>query len=48
MPELKALKARGWKDLEGSPEIEVQLLPKAVDRAIQSLEGKPSKKGTAR
>ncbi len=44
LPELKALAARGWKDLAGSPESEAKDLPEAVARAIRSLEGKAPKK----
>ncbi|MEP7133142.1 MAG: HEAT repeat domain-containing protein [Acidobacteriota bacterium] len=44
LPELKALAARGWKDLAGSPESEAKDLPDAVARAIRSLEGKAPKK----
>jgi HEAT repeat protein len=46
LPDLKALKARGWKDLEGSPEYEAKQLPDAVARAIKSIEAKEPKKGT--
>lgn len=44
LPELKALAKRGWKDLEGSPEMEAKQLPDAVARAIQSIEAKNVKK----
>jgi len=40
------LKARGWKDLEGSPEYEAKQLPDAVARAIKSIEAKETKKRT--
>jgi hypothetical protein len=40
------LKARGWKDLENSPEYEAKQLPDAVARAIKSIEGKDGKKAT--
>lgn len=43
LPDLKALAARGYRDLEGSPEMEAKDLPAAVDRAIRSLEGKAPK-----
>jgi HEAT repeat protein len=46
LPDLKALKARGWKDLENSPEFEAKQLPEAVARAIKSIEAKETKKGT--
>jgi len=46
LPDLKALAARGWKDLENSPEYEAKQLPDAVARAIESIEVKPPKKGT--
>jgi len=46
LPELKGLKARGWKDLENSPEYEAKQLPEAVARAIKSIEGSETKKGT--
>jgi HEAT repeat protein len=43
LPELKALVKRGWKDLEGSPEMEAKDLPAAVARAIASIEAKAPK-----
>jgi HEAT repeat protein len=46
LPDLKALKARGWKDLENSPEYEAKQLPEAVARAIKSIEAKEPKNGT--
>ncbi len=46
LPELKALVARGWKDLENSPEVEARQLPEAVARAIQSIEAKKPTKGS--
>jgi len=46
LPDLKALKARGWKDLENSPESEATQLPEAVARAIKNIEAKETKKGT--
>jgi hypothetical protein len=42
----QALRARGWKDLENSPEYEAKQLPEAVARAIKSIEGSETKKGT--
>lgn len=45
LPELKAMVARGWKDIESSPETEAKDLPDAVARAIRSLEGKAPKTG---
>jgi HEAT repeat protein len=45
LPELKAMVARGWKDIENSPETEAKGLPDAVARAIRSLEGKAPKTG---
>ncbi|MEP6769267.1 MAG: HEAT repeat domain-containing protein [Acidobacteriota bacterium] len=44
LPELKAMVARGWKDIQGSPETEAKDLPDAVARAIRSIEGKEPKK----
>ena len=44
LPELKAMVARGWKEIAGSPESEAKDLPEAVARAIRSLEGKAPKK----
>lgn len=38
--ELKAMVAHGWKDLEGSKEMEAKELPDAVAKAIQSIEKK--------
>lgn len=43
LPDLKALVARGWKGLEGSPEMEAGQLPDAAARAIRSIEGKDTK-----
>lgn len=43
LPELKALVKRGWKDLEGSPEMEAKQLPDAVAKAIAAIEAKPAK-----
>jgi len=40
LPELKAMVAHGWKDLEGSKEMEAKELPDAVAKAIQSIEKK--------
>jgi|SRR5450830_330291 hypothetical protein len=40
LPDLKALKARGWKDIKGSAEVEAGQLPEAVDKAIRAIEGK--------
>lgn len=50
LPELKAMVKRGWKDIEGSPEMEARDLPAAVARAIASIEAKApkvAKKGAA-
>jgi len=44
LPDLKALAAKGYKDIEGSPEVEAGQLPEAVAKAIRSIEGKPSAK----
>ena len=44
LPDLKALAAKGYKDIEGSPEVEAQGLPAAVERAIRSIEGKAPRK----
>ncbi len=44
LPELKAMAARGWKDIEGSPEMEAKDLPEAVARAIRSIEAKDPNK----
>ena len=43
LPELKALQKRGWKDLEGSPEVEAKQLPDSVAKAIAAIEAKPPK-----
>jgi len=43
LPELKAMVKRGWKDIEGSPEMEAKDLPAAVARAIASIEAKAPK-----
>lgn len=44
LPDLKAMVARGWKDLENSPEFEAKQLPDAVARAIASIQaGAPPK-----
>ena len=48
LPELKAMVARGWKEIEGSPESEAKGLPEAVARAIRSLEGKAPKKAVGK
>jgi HEAT repeat protein len=40
LPDLKALAAKGYKDIEGSPEVEAGQLPEAVAKAIRSIEGK--------
>jgi HEAT repeat protein len=40
LPDLKALKARGWKDIKGSAEVEAGQLPEAVAKAIRAIEGK--------
>ncbi|MFN2635174.1 MAG: HEAT repeat domain-containing protein [Thermoanaerobaculia bacterium] len=48
LPELKAMVARGWKEIQGSPEMEAKDLPDAVARAIRSIEAKEPKKRTAR
>jgi len=42
--DLKAFAARGWKDLENSPEYEAKQLPDAVARAIKSINAKAPKK----
>jgi HEAT repeat protein len=47
LPELKALVKRGWKDLEGSPEMEAEQLPDSVAKAIASIEAKPPKPAPA-
>ena len=46
LPELKAMVARGWKDLEDSKESEAKQLPEAVARAIKSIEAKGPRKST--
>lgn len=38
LPELKAMARRGYKDIEGSPEMEAKDLPEAVQRAIRSIQ----------
>jgi HEAT repeat protein len=43
LPDLKAVAAKGYKDIEGSPEIEAKDLPAAIQRAIRSIEGKGTK-----
>lgn len=43
LPNLRALKARGFKDIQGSPEVEAGQLPGAVDKAIRAIEGKAAK-----
>ncbi|MDQ2980672.1 MAG: HEAT repeat domain-containing protein [Acidobacteriota bacterium] len=48
LPELKAMVARGWKEIEGSPESEAKGLPDAVMRAIRSIEGKAPKKAVGK
>jgi HEAT repeat protein len=40
LPDLKAVTARGWKEIENSPEVEAQQLPEAVAKAIRAIEGK--------
>lgn len=46
LPDLRALVARGFKELESSKEVEAGQLPEAVARAIRALEGKGAKKRT--
>jgi len=43
LPDLKAVAAKGYTDIEGSPEMEAKDLPAAIERAIRSIEGKPPK-----
>ncbi len=45
LPELKALAAHGWKEIENSPEMEAKDLPDAVAKAIQSIGKKAPAKG---
>jgi len=40
LPDLKAVAAKGYKELQGSPEVEAGQLPEAVAKAIRSIEGK--------
>ncbi|HEY6049865.1 MAG TPA: hypothetical protein VIZ58_01350, partial [Thermoanaerobaculia bacterium] len=44
LPDLKAVAAKGYKDIEGSPEVEAQGLPAAIQRAIRSIEGNGPKR----
>jgi HEAT repeat protein len=44
LPALKAAAKKAPKDIQGSPEIEAQQLPEAIDKAIAAIEGKPAKK----
>jgi HEAT repeat protein len=49
LPELREMEKKGWKDLEGSPEVEAQQLPGAVAKAIRAIEGgtpQPKKTGS--
>lgn len=48
LPDLRAAAARGWKDIENSPEMEARDLPAAVARAIDSIEGKKEGKKEGR
>jgi len=43
LPELKAMAKKGYKDLEGSKEMEAGQLPEAVAKAIAAIEGKDAK-----
>jgi HEAT repeat protein len=43
LPDLKAVAAKGYKDIQGSPEMEAKDLPAAIQRAIRSIEGKAPK-----
>ena len=40
LPDLKAVAAKGYRDIEGSPESEAKDLPAAIQRAIRSIERK--------
>jgi HEAT repeat protein len=44
LPDLKAVAAKGYKDIESSPEMEAKDLPAAIQRAIRSVEGKGAKR----
>ena len=48
LPDLHGMVRKGWKDLEGSPEVEASLLPEAVAKAIRAIEGPGKKTGATR